>query len=118
LVKYRTFVGLLELGLGGQVRHGGCDVIYVGGVYALGYMIERLKICIMDVVCGMYWSDATEEEKKKRAEERGSHYIHVLPILSDEEGRHRQRAARQEGKEPSNPGRRPELAVSMDSMFC
>lgn len=93
-----TFVGLLELGLGGQVRHGGRDVIYVGGVYGLGYMTERLKICIMYVVCSMHWDDATEEEKKKRTEEGRSHYIHVLSILSDEERRYRQR---QEWKEPT-----------------
>jgi hypothetical protein len=59
----------------------------------------------------MYWDNATEEEKKKRAEERGSHYIHVFSLyrhigttgerLSDEEGRYRERATvRQEWKEP------------------
>lgn len=79
-----TFVGLLELRLRGQVRHGGCDVIYVGGVYGLRYMIERLQICIMRGICSMYWDEATEEgkKKKKRAEERGSDYIHVFSLYN------------------------------------
>lgn len=36
-----TFVGLLELRLRGQVRHGG-RIIYEGCVYDLGYMVERV----------------------------------------------------------------------------
>lgn len=28
----------------------------------------------------MYWDKATEEEKKKRAKERRSHYIHVVSL--------------------------------------
>jgi hypothetical protein len=102
-----TFVGLLELRLRGQVRHGGSDLIYVGGVYDLGYVIERVWICIMYVVCSMYCDNATEKEENKGAEERGSRYIHFSVYIRrvpwwetvNEEGRYRERAAvRQEWK--------------------
>lgn len=73
-----TFVGLLELRLRGQVRHRGCDVVCLGGVYDLG---DVDWICIVYGICSMYWDHATEEEKKKRAEERAGHYIHFLSIL-------------------------------------